>query len=126
MKPPALTLQEAKQRKIEYNRQYKKMNRAKVKLKNKIWRENNPDKYFAGKKRWRKKYKTQFPEKLAANNKVYYAVSHGLIKRPDHCEKCGTQCKPHGHHHDYSKPLEVIWVCQPCHKKIHAEMGEPT
>ena len=48
------------------------------------------------------------------------AEDSGLLIRPDSCEKCGDSerklCK---HHPDYSKPLEVEWVCYPCHRKLH-------
>ncbi len=34
------------------------------------------------------------------------------------CQRCGGEsCEMH--HNDYSKPLEVIWVCKPCHAAIH-------
>jgi hypothetical protein len=36
--------------------------------------------------------------------------------RPQHCSACGVECKPQGHHPDYSKPLEVVWLCRPCHR----------
>lgn len=39
-----------------------------------------------------------------------------LIPRP--CEKCGAE-QVQKHHHDYSKPLEVVWLCQPCHLAAH-------
>ena len=25
----------------------------------------------------------------------------------------------HGHHEDYSQPLEVVWLCAPCHGLRH-------
>lgn len=41
----------------------------------------------------------------------------GLIKRPDACEGCGdTDQKPQAHHYDYSRPLEVEWLCGTCHR----------
>lgn len=39
-----------------------------------------------------------------------------LIKQP--CEKCG-EMKVEAHHPDYSKPLEVHWLCRKCHAEHH-------
>jgi len=41
--------------------------------------------------------------------------------RPAACERCGITCTTHGHHPDYSKPLEVVWVCRKCHAKEHRD-----
>ena len=34
------------------------------------------------------------------------------------CEKCGNK-KAVRHHDDYSKPLEIRWLCKNCHNKHH-------
>ena len=41
-----------------------------------------------------------------------------LIPQP--CEKCGA-AKVEMHHEDYLKPLEVRWLCLPCHRREHRE-----
>lgn len=41
-----------------------------------------------------------------------------LIPQP--CEHCGAS-KVEMHHEDYSKPLDVRWLCMPCHKRLHAK-----
>ena len=52
-----------------------------------------------------------------ARNAVNNAVRDGrLIKEP--CEICGTT-ETHGHHDDYSKPLEVRWLCSRHHTDVH-------
>lgn len=49
------------------------------------------------------------PEKCAARIAVSTAIASGrLVKQP--CEVCGAK-KVHGHHEDYSKQLEVNWLC---------------
>ena len=60
-----------------------------------------------------------------AQNIVEKAVAKGiLISQP--CESCGkTGAMKDGrnvvqaHHDDYNKPLEVRWLCQPCHHEWH-------
>lgn len=47
------------------------------------------------------------------------AIRTGELVRPANCSECGTDCKPHGHHEDYEKPLEVVWLCKPCHTNRH-------
>lgn len=42
---------------------------------------------------------------------------------PQPCEKCGS-LKSEKHHHDYSKPLEVEWLCRPCHLQWHRDNRE--
>jgi len=44
----------------------------------------------------------------------------GFIKRPKNCENCGKECKPDGHHEDYTKPLMLTFLCKKCHFKRHA------
>lgn len=34
---------------------------------------------------------------------------------PEFCEGCGLKKRLEKHHHDYSKPLLVVWLCKPCH-----------
>ncbi len=53
--------------------------------------------------------------------KVNYALSTGKLTRQP-CEVCGTTEHIHAHHHDYSKPLEVAWLCITHHKALHVDM----
>ncbi len=55
---------------------------------------------------------------------VSKAVNRGALIRPDSCSLCSKKCKPEGHHDDYSKILDVIWVCSLCHKGIHKAKRE--
>jgi hypothetical protein len=66
------------------------------------------------------------PEAVAATNAVGNAIRSGKLTRPNHCSKCGLICKPHGHHEDYKKPLEVIWLCNICHGMTWRRSGPVT
>lgn len=39
------------------------------------------------------------------------------------CVSCGS-AQSQMHHPDYSKPLQVVWVCRPCHLALHAQERE--
>jgi len=68
-------------------------------------------------KAYRDFYIEKFPEKYRAHYLLSNAVRDGRLKR-ESCEKCGRK-DTHGHHEDYSKPLEVRWLCPPCHFAEH-------
>lgn len=58
--------------------------------------------------------------KQQARNKVRQAMQQGLIERPVSCEDCNTNLKQlDAHHPDYTKPLEVVWLCRSCHATLH-------
>ena len=60
------------------------------------------------------------PIKLSARRKVKDAVRRGKIIKPSVCADCNEASDLiHGHHEDYSKPLDVVWLCAPCHVKRH-------
>lgn len=54
-----------------------------------------------------------------ARNKLNRAVRLGRIQR-DICRVCGDKTVQ-GHHEDYSKPLEVIWLCGYHHRGLHSQ-----
>lgn len=69
-------------------------------------------------------YRSRFPVKARAQQAVNNAVRDGRLVKPDACEDCGSTFAIHGHHDDYSKPLEVRWLCAACHHQWHAQNGE--
>lgn len=71
-----------------------------------------------------KEWRERFPKKYRAHRMVGYKVSSGQIVKPDVCESCAKPGYIEGHHDDYDKPLEVRWLCAPCHKQWHTEHGE--
>ena len=60
-------------------------------------------------------------EKYYARRKLQNAVKRGDIKKPIYCQDCGEEKKLTAHHEDYSKPLDVIWLCYRCHGKRHRQ-----
>ena len=68
-------------------------------------------------------------KKQKAQRLINYYVSKGKIKRPKKCSICGvvpignrSKSGLLGHHPDYNKPSEVIWVCNKCHKDLHSSI----
>ncbi len=61
------------------------------------------------------------PEKNRAYNAVRYALKSGKIKKMA-CFYCGKK-KVEAHHDDYSKLLDVKWMCFKCHReKEHGQI----
>jgi len=112
----------------EYHREYYRLNKEKFNLLQKLYRQEHPERCLASSKKYAlknphirkkisEKYAKNNPEKRRAKGTLNKAVSSGrIIKQP--CTVCGS-LNVHAHHSDYSKPLEVIWLCPKHHKEIH-------
>ena len=126
------TYEKHREKRLEKTRKYNEQNRQRINERQREYYSKNKDEintrtneYLATEQGKRKsneyyhKIKEKFDLKIKARNNLRYAVRVGKITKPEICEKCFKKRKLHGHHEDYNKPLEVIWVCDRCHTKIH-------
>jgi len=87
---------------VLYKQRHPEKVKERVKIAVRNWRKNNP-------------------EKVKAHRKVYSAVRNGtLIKEPCFCGETKVQA----HHYDYSKPLDVEWLCKDHHVLADKQMRE--
>lgn len=99
---------------------YRDENREHLDQKAKEWREKNRDKFYE----WSKKSIQKHPLKRLARKYLEMAIYSKIISRPNKCEKCMKECHPDAHHADYSKPLDVIWLCRQCHGYLHRKIKD--
>lgn len=113
-----------------YDADYRGRNHEKLAAAKKAERLADPQRVYARVRRHEKRY----PEKDKARRDFHHALEAGRVIKPTECERCGARPRPydlHGHHADYSKPLEVEWLCRDCHEaehhksSIHPTKGTP-
>lgn len=82
-------------------------------------RARNPGKAIASRKLRNARYRDDPSQQIKhrARNQATRALRRGIIAASP-CRNCGAE-KAQAHHPDYSKPLDVIWLCEPCHKHEH-------
>lgn len=73
-----------------------------------------------------KEWCEQNKEKVLTHRKVKYALANKSLIQPLNCQLCGKPEKLQAHHNDYSKPLEVLWLCNTCHRWIHSKHAKET
>lgn len=95
------------------SQKYRDSNRNIVRTNVRKWIKKNKEKRNA----YQVKYRKRNREKINAHAALNRAVNSGKIKKQP-CSACGNN-KSEGHHKDYSKPLDVIWVCRKHHIEIH-------
>lgn len=78
--------------------------------------------YAAKKGEYLRRYFESQPLKAVAHNAVNNAIRDGKLKAKP-CERCGFALGVQAHHEDYSKPLEVVWLCTKCHGARHREIN---
>jgi hypothetical protein len=110
---------------------YAANNKEKVNLRARKWRLINKERvrYY-----W-DNFELKNKEKLAERHKLWrrkniikarvhstvgnYVRRGDIIKRP--CVVCGEIKRVHGHHNDYSKPLDIVWLCPKHHIFFHKD-----
>ena len=65
--------------------------------------------------------RASYETKTRARRELTRALAAGRLVRPDACQDCSARPSKalHGHHEDYSKALEVVWLCSRCHGVRH-------
>lgn len=74
--------------------------------------------------KYQRKRRKNYPLKKIANVAIRNAVRDNKLKKQP-CEVCGST-KSQAHHDDYSKPLDVRWLCFLHHRKIHGQLSYVT
>lgn len=116
--------------------EYQRAHAAEIKAQKAGYRRQNPEAERTRKNAWiaanrdhhrrlvnaaTRAYKSRNPEKVRAHHAVSNAIRHGRLVRPEACERCGAPGIIEAHHADYAKPLDVEWLCVPCHEAEHAQ-----
>lgn len=60
-------------------------------------------------------YGKRHPRRRVAYVQLCKAVKEGRIDKPDSCVVCRKKGTIQGHHDDYTRPYDVVWVCPACH-----------
>jgi len=68
-------------------------------------------------KKWQQKNRFKYNAQIIHN----YYLKINNIKKPCNCSHCNKEENLDAHHFDYSKPLEVVWLCRQCHIDLHAD-----
>ncbi len=101
------TLEEMRQAKREYMREYNRKWNATHRKRQKAFN-------LKGSKTYRENPENQY--KIRARKDVFHALRTGRMTKGI-CP-CG-ETKVEAHHDDYSRPLKVIWLCRPHHRRYH-------
>jgi len=99
-------------------KEYREQNKERIAKRTKAYR-SRPEVKAANTARHRK-YREKNAWKHLARTTLGYALRSGKItKQP--CARCGA-IEVQAHHTDYTKPLEVTWLCRLCHWKEHVQI----
>lgn len=79
------------------------------------WQRRNPDRVRSTAGQYHANYLARNPEKVRCWKVYSKALAAGKVEMFP-CEVCGS-FKVEGHHDDYSKPLQVRWLCRKHHVK---------
>ena len=87
-------------------------------------RKKNETKPTRIKRKQASQFRSKYLHQNNATKKLRYAVKKGKIQKPSTCSSCGASGDLDGHHEDYRKCFEVVWLCKTCHGRRHTEIND--
>ena len=104
----------------QYYCEFYTKNGVRLRAKTEAWRREHLDQAAQNRRNWYSRnpklvrkavddWRARNPLKAAAHFAVMYALKGGHIQRSP-CVVCGSE-KVQAHHHDYSNPLQLQWLC---------------
>lgn len=99
-----------------YNREYKKRDKDRFNTQQRARYARNPAPYLATAKRWVAANLPRLRPMQRAKTQVWRAIKRGLLVRPTECSACHVTGYIEAAHADYTRPLDVVWLCRRCHR----------
>ena len=69
--------------------------------------------------RWGSRNALRYNARKATNR----AIREGRLTIKLNCEECGDS-PTNKHHNDYNDPMDITWLCGPCHRAKHPELSK--
>ena len=91
-----------------------------TKMSQKEWARLNRSRKNDINRKWRAVHQDRRKIMMSATNLLWKEIRSGRIIRGQYCERCGSTEAIEGAHADYTKPLDVYWLCRPCHRQWDA------
>lgn len=88
---------------------------------NRLYRMRHPEKAKASNRRYKQRWDLENREHRIAHKAVAYALRVGKLTQLP-CSVCGDE-DTHAHHEDYSRRLDVVWLCTFHHGERHREIN---
>lgn len=96
------------------------------KEKNRKWKQENRDRQKEYNQKYKKRihqaeegHDAEIRRRYNAAKYLFRAIEAGEVVKPDICSNCEQTGDIQGHHWDYDRPLDVVWLCRQCHADIH-------
>lgn len=100
--------------------QREKRRRPKYREMDRNWRLRNPERRKAHMHKWAEQNQDKRRAEIAVGN----AIRDGRLVRAQYCQRCGRSGGIEAHHPDYSKCLEVQWLCTTCHGETRIKVSQ--
>lgn len=115
----------SKEKRREYNKNYRETHRQHIKELQGKWLETHREQHNEASKRWSKKHPESWRQRNANRETTpEHQRAHNFIRShkellASECELCHSTVNLCGHHPDYTEPHIIVTLCHSCHQWVH-------